>query len=515
LAFEPAAHGARCGRRLFFAAMTDQASATGAVVDFVGNARFARFPNEAIALAKRCIIDGLAVLLAGSTQSAGEILHAHVRGTDTRRDATVLGPNPFKTSASAAALVNGTSGHALDWDDTQLATSPDRIFGLLTHPTIPPLVAALALGERGRASGKQFLEAFLTGFEVECKIAEAIHPDHYKKGFHTSGTVGTFGAAVAAAKLLGLDATQVAHALAIAASSASGIRVSFGSMTKPLHVGRAAQNGIVAAELAARGFTGGKEALDPPWGFFQTFSQGGGYDGARIVGALGNPHTIVSPGVSIKPYPCGVLGHPTMDAMRRLVTTHDVQPGEIKAIRVRAGSNILNPLRYDIARNELEAKFCPAFMVSAIALRRKAGIREFNDEFVKSAPVQALMRKVTRVLDPAIEAKGWEKIRSTVEVDLSDGRTLVEQADERYRGGPDLPFTRDELFEKWNDCVSLVLAPAAVERAFEQLESLERSRDVTELLRALVPSKVARRSRGAGPARAKRTPRTGRRGRRL
>jgi 2-methylcitrate dehydratase PrpD len=465
--------------------MTDQESATGAVVRFVVGARFVGFPDEAVAIAKSCIIDGLAVLLAGSTQPAGEIAHAHVEGTDTRRDATVLGPKPFKTGAANAALVNGTSGHALDWDDTQLATSADRIFGLLTHPTIPPLVAALALGERARVSGKQFLEAFLTGFEVECKIAEAIHPDHYKKGFHTSGTVGTFGAAVAAAKLLDLSVEQVAHTLAIAASSASGIRVSFGSMTKPLHVGRAAQNGVVAAELAARGFTGGKDALDPPWGFFQTFSHGGGYDRARIVGVLGSPHTIVSPGVSIKPYPCGVLGHPTMDAMRRLVIENDVKPDSIEAIRVRAGSNILNPLRYDLASNELEAKFCPAFMVSAIALRRKAGIREFNDEFVRSAPVQALMRRVTRVLDPAIEAKGWEKIRSTVEVDLTDGRTLVEHADERYRGGPDLPFTRDELFEKWSDCASLVLPPAAVERVFATLESLETLPDVADLVRAL------------------------------
>ena len=132
--------------------MADQDSATAAVVRFVVGARFAGFPAEAIAIAKRCIIDGLGVLLAGSTQPAGEIAHAHVEGADTRRDATVLGPKPFKTSAASAALVNGTSGHALDWDDTQLATSADRIFGLLTHPTIPPLVASLALGERARAS---------------------------------------------------------------------------------------------------------------------------------------------------------------------------------------------------------------------------------------------------------------------------------------------------------------------------------------------------------------------------
>ena len=335
-------------------------------------------------------------------------------------------PSRFGRALESAALLNGTSGHALDWDDTQLATTADRIFGLLTHPTVPPLAAALAIGERQHASGREFLEAFLTGFEVECKIAEAIHPSHYKKGFHSSGTVGTFGAAAAAAKLMRLDADKTAHALAIAASMAAGIRVNFGTMTKPLHVGRAAQNGVVAAELALRGFTGGKNGLDPQWGFLQVFGHGDEFDAGRIVGKLGNPHAIVWPGVSIKPYPCGVLGHPTMDAMRRLVIANNIRPEQIAAIRLRAGSNILNPLRYPIATNELEAKFSPAFMVSAIALRRKAGIQEFNDAFVQSAPVQEMMRKVERVLDTDIEAKGWEKIRSTVEVDLIDGPTLVE-----------------------------------------------------------------------------------------
>jgi 2-methylcitrate dehydratase PrpD len=460
-------------------------SVSHAVVSFIQSARYEDFPEEAIALAKRCIIDGLGVMLAGSTQDAGEILYKYLDSVDTRREATVYGKKIFKTSAAAAALANGTSGHALDWDDTQLATSADRIFGLLTHPTIPPMVTALALGEREGISGKEFLEAFLTGFEVECKIAEAIHPDHYKKGFHSSATIGTFGAATVAAKLLKLDAGQIEHMLAIAASSASGIRVNFGSMTKPLHVGRAAQNGIVATELASLGFTGGKDALDPPWGFFQTFSQGGGYDPDRIIGKLGNPHTIVWPGVSIKPYPCGVLGHPTMDAMRKLVIDNDVDPEQITAIRVRAGSNILNPLRYPIANNELEAKFCPAFMVSAIALRRKAGIHEFNDEFVQSEPVQNMMKKVERVLDQEIEALGWEKIRSTVEVDLKDGSTLVQKADERYRGGPDLPFTREELFEKFSDCASLVLSEAQVKKVFEKVENLDACSDINELVTAL------------------------------
>ena len=471
--------------------MSDQQRATGAVVDFISRTRWPEFQKEAVDVGKRCLIDGLGVMLAGSTQDASRILRGYVREVDVRAESTAFGPETFKSGASSAALLNGTSGHALDWDDTQLATSADRIFGLLTHPTVPPMAAALAIGERQQASGAAFLEAFLTGFEVECKIAEAISPSHYMKGFHSSGTVGTFGAAVAAAKLLGLDGDRIAHALAIAASSASGVRVNFGTMTKPLHVGRASQNGVVAAELAARGFTGGEDALDPPWGFFQAFSHGEGFDADRIVGTLGNPHAIVWPGVSIKPYPCGVLGHPTMDAMRRLVMAHDVQPERIVAIRVRAGSNILNPLRYPIATNELEAKFCPAFMVSAIALRRKAGIHEFNDEFVRSRPVQEMMLKVERVLDPEIEAKGWEKIRSTVEVDLDDSRTLVEEADERYRGGPDLPFTRAELFEKFSDCASLVLSPSAIEETFSMVEALEDLSDVTQLSNVLSAATAA------------------------
>jgi 2-methylcitrate dehydratase PrpD len=463
--------------------MTELVRATRAVVDFITKARWSDFPADAIALAKRCVIDGIGVTLAGSSTHGSAILREYVRSNTECAEATVLGIESFRCSAASAALANGASGHAMDFDDTQLSASPDRIFGLLTHPTIPPLTATLALGERTGISGVRFLEAFLTGFEVECKIAEAIHPSHYKNGFHSSGTIGTFGAAAAAAKVLGLDASATAHTLAIAASLCGGIRVNFGTMTKPLHVGRAAQNGVLAARLASRGFTGGGDALDGPWGFFRVFGFGEGFDPERIVGVLGNPHSIVSPGVSIKPYPCGVLGHPSMDAMRALVLEHDIRPDQIRAIRLRAGSNILKPLRYSIAHSELEAKFCPAFMLSSIAIRRKAGIHEFTDEFVRSAPVQDMMSRVQTILDPAIEARGFEKIRSIVEIELEDGRQLIREADERYRGGPDRPFTRDELQERFEECAALVLSPAAIAETFAMLESLDHVADIRDLLR--------------------------------
>ena len=435
--------------------MTDQSRATAAVIDFVTQSSLERFPHEAVSLAKQCIVDGLGVILAGSEARGSAIVREYIRAGRETAEATVLGAETFSCRAASAALANGTAGHALDFDDTQLSSSPDRVFGLLTHPTIPPLAASLALGERLGVSGRRLLEAYLIGFEVECKMAEAIDPGHYQNGFHSSGTFGTFGAVVSAAKLLDLNAESLANALAIASSMSSGIRLNFGTMTKPLHVGRAAQNGVMAAELAALGHTGGRDALESAWGFFRVFSFGKGFDSSQLAGALGNPPSIVSPGVSLKPYPCGSLGHPSMDAMLKLVLTHDVRPDQVRAVRLRAGSNILNPLRYPIAHTELEAKFCPAFIMSSLLLRRKAGIHEFTDEFVESAPVQEMMKKVSTIRDAAIEARGFDKMRSIVEVDLTDGRTLVQEADERYRGGPERPFTREELHEKFIDCASL------------------------------------------------------------
>ena len=374
----------------------------------------------------------------------------------------------------------------MDYDDTQLSTTPDRMFGLLTHPTVPPLAASLAVGERIGASGRAFLEAFLTGFEVECKIAEAINPSHYQRGFHSTGTIGTFGAAASTAKLLNLKPAQLAHTLGIAASMSSGIRVNFGSMTKPLHAGRAAENGVTAAELASRGFTAGDDGLDGEWGFFQVL--GGGADVARLIPALGKPFSMVDPGVSVKPYPCGSLGHPTMDAMLKLVTDHDVKPEQIARVRVRAGSNILDPLRYKTAKTELEAKFCLPFMMTSIALRRRAGIREFTDEFVSSAPVQAMMPRVETMFDQEIEARGFDKMRSVVEVDLADGRKLVQPSDDRYRGGPERPFTRAELHDKFADCAGLLLSADRIRHALDLIESVDQLKSIRELVQALAKS---------------------------
>jgi len=458
--------------------------ATDAVTNFILRSDLVSMPARVVEQAKRCLVDGFGVVLAGSTVRGSAILRGYVRSTGEAEEATALGRNSFATGAARAALLNGGSGHAMDYDDTQLSTTPDRTFGLLTHPTVPALASALAIAERENASGARFLEAFLIGFEVECKIAEAIDPAHYEHGFHSTGTIGTFGAAAAAAKLMKLPAPAIRHMLAIAASMSSGIRVNFGTMSKPLHAGRAAENGIVAAELAARGFTGGDDGLDGEWGFFQVF--GGGADLNRLVPSLGRPYSIVDPGVSVKPYPCGSLSHPSLDAMLKAVTEHDIKPAQVEAVRLRAGSNILEPLRYKTAKNELEAKFCVPFLLSSIILRRKAGVREFTDEFVTSEPVQRMMTRVTTMFDPQIEAQGFDKIRSVVEIDLTDGRRIVERSDERYRGGPERPFSREELHEKFADCAQLTLGRDQISEAIALIERIDTLKSVRELVRALV-----------------------------
>ena len=463
-------------------------SATRAVIDFIRETTIGDFPPRLLAEGRRCVTDGTGVILAGSTDACARTVRDQISIQGGRAEATMLGLPGARTPASLAARANGTAGHAMDFDDTQLSSAPDRIFGLLTHPTVAPLSAGYAVAERSGASGAEFLEAFLIGFEVECKIAEAIHPRHYMEGFHSTATIGTLGACATAAKLVGLASDELAMALGIAASLSSGIRLGFGTMTKPLHAGRAAENGILAVDLAARGFTAGRDALEAPWGFFRVF--GGGFEPERLVGALGSPHTLLDPGVSVKPFPSGSLGHPSMAAMLELVVEHDLAPNDIAGITFRAGHNILNPLRYPVPRNELEAKFCIPFVLSSIVLRRRAGIREFRDDFVLSDAVAEMMSRITVKFDEEIDALGYDRMRSAIDVRLRDGTELRTEAD-TYPGGPERPLTRAQLHAKFRDCASLVLEGGEIDRALDRLVRVDELAHIEELVAALLPAPSA------------------------
>jgi 2-methylcitrate dehydratase PrpD len=461
------------------------AGATRQTAAFVFQTGYEDLPPDAIEVAKRCFVDGTAVMLAGAAEPCAEIIRAYVKQAGGTPAAPTLGQGSMRAPAQLAALANGVAGHALDWDDTALSLEKDR--SVLIHPTMQPLCACYALAEQAGASGKEVLTAFILGFEVGVKIAEAIHPDHFAggRGFHTSGTIGVFGSAVAAAKLLKLNKEQITHTLAIAATMAAGLGVNHGTMSKPLNMGRASETGVTAAQLALLGFDGPANALEGGRGFFEAF--GGGFDPERLVPRLGAPFAILNPGTSIKPYPSGVVGHPGMDAMLKLVTDHDISAENVESISVRTGENVVTPgpLRILHANTALEGKFCVPFQMAAIVLHRKAGLAEFSDGFVQSDGCQELQRKVTAEVCPEIAALGKDKVVFRITLRTRDGREFVQQSEEHYRGGPRNPLTWDALCRKFRDCADPTVAPRQQEQFLEAVRTIEELPDILPITKAL------------------------------
>ena len=454
---------------------------TNEAVNFYTRCNIDNFHSDIIHMSKRCFMDGLAVIIAGTEQPALKIMEDMLTRLDYPNESRLLGKGNISLPVELAARWNGLAGHAMDWDDTQLSKGEDRLYGLLTHPTIPPLASGIAVADKIKnVSGKKFIEAFVTGVEIECKLNEIINPNHYVKGFHSSGTFGTFGAVTTASKLLELNEEQYANALGIAVSLAAGIRVNFGTMTKPLHVGRAAENGVTAALLAQKGFTANKEAFDGPWGYIQVAGQTGTPD--PTLATFGEPFSIVDPGVSIKPYPSGVLTHPSMDAMKKIMLENNIGPNDIKHVKLFAGNNILGPIRYTIARNELEGKFSMAFLLSAIIISGQAGKKEFTDDFVQSQEVQDMQKKVSTHYDEAIEKLGVDKIRSRIEVETQSGDIYSINADENYRGGPDNPLSEEELENKFEVCAENLLNDDQVSKIKQFIWTLDEQKAVDQII---------------------------------
>jgi 2-methylcitrate dehydratase PrpD len=467
-----------------FATLPAGLKTTDAAASFVETVTFDQIPADALRIGTRCLLDGLGLFAAGSEEHSVRILIDEAEEMGGKPEALLLGRGEKKVPAPMAARVLGTAGHAHDWDDSQVSFDPAHVYGLLTHPTIPPLSASLVMAQKiGNIDGKTFMLAFLTGFEVECKISEWMLPQHYLRGMHSSATVGTFGAYAAAAKLLGLKSDQLRNGFGIAATFAAGIRCNFGTMAKPLHVGRAAENGVTAALLAARGFTADPDSLDGPWGFFAV--HGGGVTVEKVSQGFGKTWSIVEPGVSIKPYPCGVLTHPTIDLMLKLVTEHDMKPNTIEAVKVYAGTNILKPIRYPIAANHLQAKFSLPAALAMIALARKAGKREFSDDFVGAASMQAMQRRISTELDPEIEKLGFDKMRSRIVIRLKNGRAVEGWADERYRGGPENPLSDADLEAKVRSCCEGVLDDKAQAALIEAAWSVTKLTEAVKLMKIL------------------------------
>jgi 2-methylcitrate dehydratase PrpD len=327
------------------------------------------------------------------------------------------------------------------------------------------------------------MTAYQAGVEVECKVAEAIFPRHYQHGFHSTATCGAIGAAAAAAKLLGLDRDATRRALSLGATQAAGLRENFGTMTKPFHAGRAAESGVVAAELSALGFTASPNGLEADRGFFR--AAGGGYSAEMIDGKLGDPWTFAYPGVSIKPHPSGSLTHPGMSVMLDLIHRHDLRADRVKRVAVGTNHNMPNALIHHRPRNELQAKFSMEFCMAILLIERKAGLGEFTDEVVNRPDVQALLKRVDFGVHPEAEAAGFDKMTTIVEVELVDGEIVRGVAD-FGKGSPANPMSDAELGDKFRQCAEWGgLDRAQAQAVLDLVWRIETIADVGELTQQL------------------------------
>ena len=457
---------------------------TDEVAVFVVSTQSRDIPKDVAHLGKRSVLDGIGLALAGAASECGHIAHRYLAsmGIATGNGSTVIGSS-LRLPARFAAFANGLAIHADDYDDTQLAVAKDRVYGLLTHPTAPALPPALALAERDRRSGADLMLAYQVGVEVECKVAEAILPRHYQHGFHSTATCGSIGAAAGAAKLLGLDRDATRRAISIGATQAGGLRENFGTMTKPFHAGRAAENGVTAAEIAALGFTASPNGLEADRGFFR--AAGGGYSPEMIMGKLANPWTFHFPGVSIKPHPSGSLTHPGMAVMMELIRKHDIKPERVKRVAVGTNHNMPNALIHHQPGNELQAKFSMEFCMSILLLERKGGLEQFTDEVVNRPDVQAMIRKVRFGVHPEAEAAGFDKMTTIIEIELDDGKVIKGRAD-FGKGSPANPMTDEELSEKFRQCAAWGgLDRDRTKAVLDLVWRIEELRDVNELTRLL------------------------------
>src|ERR1700757_4062007 len=446
---------------------------------FVVQTKYSDIPPKVIELGKKSILDGLGLALAGSRAESGPMSRRFLEQSGVcGGKATVIG-TALKTSPRFAALINGISIHADDFDDTQLAAAKDRVYGLLMHPTVPVLPAIFALAEQRTVSGKDWMLAYPLGAEVECKIAEAISPRHYQDGFHTTGTCGPFGSAAACARLLNFDVDKTTQIFGLAASNSGGLRENFGTMTKPYQAGHAAESGVVSAELTALGWTSASQILEADRGFFH--AAGGSYDPSAIMDRLGKPWTFASPGVSLKPYPSGSLTHPAMTELARLIAVNDIRPDQVEKVDVGANHNMTTTLLHHDPRTGLEGKFSMEFCLAILLLERKAGLGQFSDKVVRRPDVQAMMRKINFYVDPEAESAGFDKMTSLLKITLKDGKVITGQA-AFGKGSPANPMTFDEAAVKFRGCAEIADWPQdKTEKIIAFVRTLESAADISAL----------------------------------
>ena len=447
-------------------------SFTPALAGFTTSVRYDSIPPKAIENARTAILDSLGVAVAGATEESAVITGRMVREEGGKEEATIYGQR-FKSSVSQAAFVNGTCAHAQDFDHSFIAGQ---------QPTCAIIPAVFTLGETLGSSGRQVLEAYITGFEVTAALMFAVQ-SLGTGGWHANGTIGTLGASAACARLMGLTAAQTEMALAIAASMGSGMIANFGTMTKPLHVGQATRNGVLAARLARAGFTGNPQALEARSGFFDCYYPGGKIDHAPIA-SLGNPWSMEKYGVRFKPYPCGGLTHSAILAAIRLRNEHQITPQLIDHVDVRVPADTAAPLVYRVPKIAREGKFSMPYLIARAVMDGNITFDTFTEEAVRNPQALQLLERVEMNVDPKLQAGTDGSRPAIVTMKLTNGQTqMLEQ--KFAKGSPEVPMTHDELVSKFRACSRGVLSTASTDHALDYIGKLESMNNIRPLIKVL------------------------------
>jgi 2-methylcitrate dehydratase PrpD len=451
---------------------------TKTLARFLVSHRAADVPEKVRREAARSFLNWVGCAVGGSRHETVENALAALSPFSGPREATVLG-RADRLDAMLAALMNGITSHTFDFDDTHLKT--------VIHPSGPVASALLALAERKRISGADFLHAFILGVEAECRIGKSVYPEHYDIGWHITGTAGVFGAAAAAGRVLGLSEQQMTWALGIAATQSSGLREMFGTMCKPFHPGNAARNGLLAALLAQRDFTSSVQAIEAKRGFANVLSTG--FRPGEITDRLGETWEISLN--TYKPFACGIVEHPAIDGCIQLRNEHKLKPEDIEGISLAVHPLVVELTGKKTPQTGLEGKFS-VFHSSAVAvIYGAAGEQEYSDEVVRDPKVIALRDRVTAAVE-----KGMHEDQVRVTIRLKDGRTLEKHV-EHAVGSLARPMSDADLEAKFRGLCAGILAKDETDRLIRLCWDIGKLEDAADVARASVPATGAAKRAGA------------------
>ena len=428
-------------------------------------------PAEVVRAAKDVILDGVGVMLAGSQEEPPRLAAAFAREMGGAPSCTVFGLG-FRTSPAMAALVNGISGHVLDYEP---------MWHPATHATSPTLPSILALGETRPVSGRDAIAALAVAFEVQGRLRLGGYATEKieRNGFHPPGTVGPMGAAAAGAKLLGLDVRQTRWAFGLAGSRGGTLAANIGTMAKSSHCGNAGRMGLEAALMAAHGFTANEDVIEAPSGWAHVFHRDG-FDFAAAE-AFGRPWRMVDPGLATKKHPSQYGTHRGIDAALALAQKHALAAADIDRVVIRGPA--MSYIDRPFPSTGLEGKFSYQYTVAAALLDGQIGIDTFRDARRFAPDMEAMLRRIQVEPDPAIPAD-FEAMWVEVTAHTRDGRVAAERCD-RPRGIWGNPLTRAERVAKFRTTAGVVLDTARVEQALTMIESLETLPALRDLIAVL------------------------------